>query len=63
MKKFPIGVMSDSFRLGLREGLKKSAQIGAQGVQIYAVNGEMAPENLSAAARKETERLHHRPGP
>lgn len=48
-----IGVMSDSFQLGLREGLKKSKEAGADGVQIYAVSGEMSPENLSTAARKE----------
>lgn len=48
-----IGVMSDSFQVGLREGLKKSKEVGADGVQIYAVSGEMSPENLSTAARKE----------
>lgn len=53
MAKFPIGIMCDSFRLGVREGLKKSAELGAQGVQIYAVSGEMAPENLNAAGRRE----------
>ena len=43
-----IGIISDSFRLNLRDGLKKAAQLGANGVQIYAVQGEMAPENLNA---------------
>ena len=38
-----IGVISDSFRLSLHDGLKKAAEVGAQGVQIYAVSGEMAP--------------------
>lgn len=49
----PIGIMVDSLRLGLREGLKKSKDLGADGVQIYAVSGEMDPANLSAQARKE----------
>ncbi|MGI5877722.1 MAG: sugar phosphate isomerase/epimerase family protein [Christensenellales bacterium] len=53
MKHFSIGVISDSFRLGLREGIRKAAQVGAQGVQIYAVSGEMAPDNLSKSARRE----------
>lgn len=48
-----IGIISDSFRLNLRDGLKKAAQMGAHGVQIYAVEGEMAPENLDAQQRKE----------
>ena len=50
---FKIGVMVDSFRLGIREGLKKSKEVGADGVQIYAVHGEMDPANLNQAARKE----------
>jgi sugar phosphate isomerase/epimerase len=51
-----IGVISDSFRLGLREGLKKAKEVGADGVQIYAVSGETDPANLSAQARKELRR-------
>jgi L-ribulose-5-phosphate 3-epimerase len=50
---FKIGVMNDSFRLPLREGLRKAALLGAAGVQAYAVEGEMAPEALDAAARRE----------
>ena len=53
MAGFQIGVMVNSFNLGLREGIRKSREIGATGIQIYAVNGEMAPENLNAAQRKE----------
>ncbi|MBD0382179.1 sugar phosphate isomerase/epimerase family protein [Paenibacillus sedimenti] len=49
----PIGIMVDSLRLGLHEGLKKSKELGADGVQIYAVQGEMDPANLSPSARKE----------
>lgn len=48
-----IGVIVDSFGIGVREGLKKAKEVGAQGVQIYAVKGEMDPENLSPAARRE----------
>ena len=53
MEKFKIGILSDSFRMGLREGIRKAAQLGADGVQIYAVSGEMAPENMDAAKRRE----------
>lgn len=48
-----IGIMVDSLRMPLREGLKRSKELGADGVQIYAVSGEMDPANLSASARKE----------
>lgn len=49
----PIGVIVDSFGVGVREGLRKAKEVGADGVQIYAVSGEMDPDNLDAAARKE----------
>ncbi len=48
-----IGVMVNSFRLSLSEGIQKAREVGASGIQIYAVRGEMAPENLSASRRKE----------
>lgn len=48
-----IGVIVDSFRVGVREGLIKAKEVGADGVQIYAVSGEMDPQNLSPLARKE----------
>lgn len=48
-----IGVIVDSFRVGVREGLKKAKEVGVDGVQIYAVRGEFTPEALSSAARKE----------
>lgn len=53
MNSFHIGVMVDSFRLGLYEGIKKSGQIGAEGIQIYAVDGGMSPENLTPVQRRE----------
>ncbi|HHN47027.1 MAG TPA: sugar phosphate isomerase/epimerase [Planctomycetes bacterium] len=36
--------MVESFRLGLHGGLRKAAEIGADGVQIYATRGELTPE-------------------
>lgn len=48
-----IGVIVDSFRVGVREGLLKAKQIGADGVQIYAVEGELDPARLSGEQRKE----------
>lgn len=34
-----IGVIVDSFRAGVREGLRKAKDAGADGVQLYAVRG------------------------
>ncbi|NBD24049.1 sugar phosphate isomerase/epimerase family protein [Paenibacillus glycinis] len=48
-----IGVIVDSFGVGVREGLLKAKDVGAEGVQIYAVSGEMDPALLDAAARRE----------
>lgn len=48
-----IGVIVDSFGLGVREGLLKAKEVGADGVQIYAVSGEMDPEVLTGSKRKE----------
>ena len=53
MADLSIGVMLDSFRLPLNEALVKAHEVGAQGIQIYATKGEMAPENLNTAARRE----------
>ncbi len=48
-----IGVIIDSFRLGVRDGIRKAAELGADGFQIYCTRGEMAPENMDQAARKD----------
>ncbi len=53
MSVFKIGVMVDSFRVGIEEGIKKAKEVGGEGIQIYATSGEMAPENLSISRRKE----------
>ena len=53
MYNFPIGVMLDSFKLPFDEALDKAAEIGAQGLQIYATYGDMAPENLTTEKRRE----------
>ena len=59
MYKFPIGVMMESFRLPTLQAIEMAAKIGAQGVQMYATKGEHAPENMTAADRKELLRQLH----
>lgn len=44
---FKIGIIVDSFRLDLKNNMRKAKEAGAQGIQIYATEGEMAPENLA----------------
>lgn len=53
MTQRKIGVMIESFRLGVRDGILKAAEIGADGFQIYCTGGEMAPENMDADDREE----------
>ncbi len=57
MKQFPIGVIADCFRLPFQESILKSAEIGAQGVQLYAVKGELDPQNMTAEKRIEARKL------
>ena len=53
MYNFPIGAMMDSFRQETRQAIKTAAEIGVQGLQMYATTGENAPENLVGSKRKE----------
>ncbi len=53
MYKFPIGIILESLKLPRREAIKKAAEIGAKGIQMYATEGENSPENLSGKKRAE----------
>lgn len=53
MADFKIGVIIDSFRVDINDGIKKAKEVGAAGIQVYATNGAMAPENLSVKQRKD----------
>ena len=52
MKTFPIGIILDSFRKPLIEALDMTCELGAQGIQVYATYGDMAPENLVGEKRR-----------
>ena len=56
-KQFSFGIMAESLRLPFAESLAKCRELGADGVQIYAVEGEMAPENNNAATVAEKRRM------
>lgn len=53
MYDFSIGVMLESFRQPTPVALKKAREIGAKGIQMYAVSGEHAPEQLTGEKRRE----------
>ncbi len=51
--KMKTGLLVDSLRLGTFEGIRKAAELGVRGIQIYAVSGEMSPDRLGLSRRKE----------
>ena len=57
MSKFKIGVMVDSFRLPIPDGVRKAHELGADGIQVYVVAGDMTPEALDAEKRKAFKKL------
>ncbi|MEW8956314.1 sugar phosphate isomerase/epimerase family protein [Clostridium sp.] len=53
MYRNKIGVIVDSFKIPILDGIKAARELGANGIQIYAVDGIMSPENLDKEKRKE----------
>ena len=53
MYNFPIGIIINSFRTDIPTAVKKAAELGAKGIQVYSTRGEMAPENLTPEKRRE----------
>lgn len=56
-KRRKVGVMVESFRLGVIEGLKKAAELGVDGVQIYVTRGEITPEKLDDVERQRFKKM------
>ena len=52
-KPVKIGVLVDCLKLGVKQGIITARDLGFDGVQVYAVTGEIAPESLSKSGRKE----------
>ena len=53
MNKFPIGVIIDSFREDTYTAIRKAAELGADGIQMYSTGGENSPESLTPQKRRE----------
>jgi len=52
MNEAKIGVILSSFHLPLEESLKKAAQIGIKGIQLWNVGGELDPRNMPEDKRE-----------
>ena len=57
MYKFPIGIILESFHKSIPEAVKIAAELGAQGIQVYATYGELSPKNLTGSKRGEFLRM------
>lgn len=52
MADFKIGVITDSFRLDVDESIRKAREVGADGIQMYAIEGAVSPD-LTPVQRRE----------
>ena len=51
------GVVLESLRLRIKDGIAAASALGFKGIQIDATQREIAPENLSQTGRRELKRL------
>lgn len=47
MKDFKLGIIVDSFRKDFKTNVEIAKELGADGIQMYMVEGELAPENMT----------------
>jgi len=57
MQPLLVGVFADNLGLGVWDGMKKAAEIGADGVQFYTTRGPLSPENLPKDKRADVRKL------
>lgn len=53
MSAFPIGIILESLKQPIPQALDTVKTMGAQGLQVYATYGELSPDNLTPAKKKE----------
>lgn len=53
MYDLKIGAIVESFRLDTFNAIRKAAEIGAEGLQMYCTKGENAPENMTSERKRE----------
>ena len=47
MKDFKLGIIVDSFRKDFKSNVEIAKSLGADGIQMYMVEGELAPDNMT----------------
>lgn len=52
MYNFPIGVLTESFRVPFKQAVEKAAALGLQGIQIYATDSELTVDATPAERRE-----------
>ena len=52
-----IGVITDCFKLPLKDGMKLAGELGFDGIQIYATTGEFSPQTLTDSLKDEYKKL------
>ena len=52
-----IGVITDCFKLPLKDGIKLAGELGFDGIQIYATTGEFSPQTLTVAQKAEYKKI------
>lgn len=57
MQPLKVGVFADNLGLGVWDGMKKAAELGADGVQFYTTSGPLSPENLPESKRADVRKL------
>ena len=57
MIKQKTGVVLESLRLRIKDGIKTASTLGFKGVQIDATQRDIAPENISQTGRRELRRI------
>ena len=51
------GVALESFRSGIKAGIKTASSLGFKGIQIDATQGDITPENFSQTGRRDLNRI------
>jgi len=57
MKDFKLGIIVDSFRKDFKTNVEIAASLGADGIQMYMVEGELAPDNMTPEKIAEVKKI------
>ncbi len=57
MKDFKLGIIVDSFRQDFKTNVEIAHSLGADGIQMYMVAGELAPENMTPEKIEEVKKI------